>query len=267
MNNLGRISAITIKDLMRQKSFYVLMAIAILFILLLRSCYHGSYMINGQPVDSTSLALHASVIAFHVVAAGMFLMTTLLSMGIFSRDREDGSTVMFLSHTVDRWQYIFGRMAGTWVLSTLFMFILHLTIAMIGLANTGTLITGYLTASLLCAANLLFAVVLTCALSLFLPNVVAALFTLMVIGISFVSDGAYQFMHSEMARQFLSSDGRASLWRIIFPKIYMLQDFASTRITDRAFEAMPPIYVFANVLCFSAVLAAIALWRFSRSEI
>ena len=131
MNNLARISIITVKDLMRQKSFYVLLAIAIVFVLLLRNCYHGSYIVNGRSVDQVSLAFHASLIAFHMIAAGMFLMTTMLSMSIFSRDRDDGSMVMFLSRAVDRWQYMLGRIIGTWVLSTLFMFILHLNMILI----------------------------------------------------------------------------------------------------------------------------------------
>jgi ABC-type transport system involved in multi-copper enzyme maturation permease subunit len=267
MNNLARISIITVKDLMRQKSFYVLLAIAIVFVLLLRNCYHGSYIVNGRSVDQVSLAFHASLIAFHMIAAGMFLMTTMLSMSIFSRDRDDGSMVMFLSRAVDRWQYMLGRIAGTWVLSTLFMFILHLTIALIGLANTGTMIAGYLTASLLCSVNLLFAIVLTCALSLFMPNVVAALFTLIVIGVSFLSDGAYQLMHSEMIRPIMAGQSQASLWRILFPKVYMLQDLASTWISNRAFDAMPPVYVWPNVLFYTAALTAAALWLFYRSEI
>jgi ABC-type transport system involved in multi-copper enzyme maturation permease subunit len=267
MNNLARISIITVKDLMRQKSFYVLLAVAVFFVMLLRSCYHGSYSVNGQPVDQESLAFHASLIAFHVVAAGMFLMTTMLSMSIFSRDRVDGSMVMFLSRAIDRWQYMLGRIASTWVLSTVFMFILHLTIALVVLANTGTMIAGYLTASLLCSVNLLFALVLTCTFALFLPNVMAALFTLIVIGVSFVSDGAYQLMQSEMLRPMIAGQSRTSLWRILFPKLYMLQDFASTWITSRAFDAMPPAYVVSNVLLCTAVLAAVALWRFYSSEI
>jgi len=119
----------------------------------------------------------------------------------------------------------------------------------------------------LCAANLLFAIVLTCTLSLFFSNVVAALFTLIIIGIGFVSDGAYQIMQSETVRQMMSGEVQTSLWRIVFPKVYMLQDFASTWITNRAFEAMSPLYVFANVLFFTVVLAAVALWRFYRTEI
>ena len=267
MHNLARISIITAKDLMRQKSFYVLLALAVFFVMLLRSCYHGSYIVNGRPVDQQSLAFHASLVAFHVVAAGMLLMTTLLSMGIFSRDRDDGSMVMFLSRAVDRWQYMLGRIAGTWILSTVFMFILHLTIALIVLANTGAVIAGYLTASLLCSVNLLFAIVLTWTLSVFMPNIMAALFTLIIIGISFVSDGAYQLMHSEMIQHMLSGQSQASLWRILFPKVYMLQDFASTWITARAFDAISPAYVGFNVLFYTAALAAVALWRFHRTEV
>ncbi len=267
MNNLSRIAFITVKDLMRQKSFYVLLAVALFFVLLLRSCYHGSYTINGRTLDPASLALHASVIAFHVVAAGMFLMTTLLAMGIFSRDREDGTMVMFLARPVERWQYLLGRIAGTWLLAALFMFILHLTIALIGLANTGTLVSGYFTATLICSINLLFGVMLTCTLSLFLPNVMAAIFSLIIIAVGFVSDGAYQLMQSETLRQVISGQTKTAPWRILFPKVCMLQDYASTWITERAFEAMPLGYVWLNVLVWTALLAALALWRFSRSEI
>lgn len=267
MHNLARILTYTVKDLLRQKSFYVLLAVALFFLMLLRSCYHGNYTINGQTLDQQSLAFHAALIAFHVVAAGMFLMTTLLSMGALSRDREDGSLVMFLARAVDRWQYMLGRIAGTWVLCTVFMFILHLTIALIVRSHAGTPMVGYLTASLLCSVNLLFAIVLTWTLSLFMPNVMAALFTLIVIGVGFVSDGAYRLMHSEMLQHMMVEQDPAALWRMLFPKVYMLQDLATTWITSRAFDAMPPAYVGLNVLGYTAVLAAVALWRFYRSEI
>jgi ABC-type transport system involved in multi-copper enzyme maturation permease subunit len=267
MNNLARISVFTIKDQMRQKSFYLLLAIAVVFVLLIRSCYQGDYSINGQPVDGAAIARHASLIVFHLIAAGMFLMTCMLSMGIFARDREDGSMVMFLSRPVDRWQYVTGRVAGTWILSSAFMFVLHLTIFLIVLANTGDLIAGYLTASVLCSVNLLFAIVLTCFLSLLLPNIMAAIFTLGIIGISFLSDGAYQIMQSELIRPMLSAESQTPLWRVIYPKVYMLQHYASTWITNQPFEGMPAIYVGANIFFYTAALSTAALWLFHRSEV
>ena len=32
---------------MRQKSFYVLLAMAVVFIMLIRGCYQGNYSVNG----------------------------------------------------------------------------------------------------------------------------------------------------------------------------------------------------------------------------
>jgi len=252
---------------MRQKSFYLLLAVAVAFVLLIRSCYQADYTVAGRPVDQMTLAWHASLIVFHVIAAAMFLMTALLSMGLFSRDREDGSMVMLLCRPVDRWQYVLGRIVGIWLLSTAFMLILHLTLFLIVLANTGMMIPGYLSASLLCAVNLLFATVLTCFLALFLPNIMAAAFTLGVVGISFLSDGTFQAMQSALLRHMVAGESQVALWRILFPKVYMLQHYASTWITTSAFDGMPPIYVVANIVFYTGALAAAALWRFYRSEI
>lgn len=267
MNNLIRISVITINDQMRQKSFYLLFAIAIFFVLLIRGCYQGDYSFNGRQIDNVSVTWYASLIVFHVIAAGMLLMASMLSMGIFSRDRDDGSMVMFLSHSVDRWQYVLGRILGTWVLSTAFMFTLHLAIFLIALANTGGMITGYLIASLLCSVNLLYVIVLTCLLSLFLPNVMAAIFTLGITGISFISDGAYQAMQSEQIQQLIYIENHASLWRILYPKVYMLQHYASTLITNNAFVGMSPTYIWGNIVFYTGALAAAVLWRFYNSEV
>ena len=267
MNNLIKIAFFTIKDQMRQKSFYLLLAIAVLFILLIRSCYHGDYSVNGQQVDNVSVAWHASLLVFHFIAAGMFLMTSMLAMGVFSRDSDDGSLVLFLSRSVDRWQYALGRIAGIWVLSAGFMFILHLTIFLIVLANTGGMIAGYLTASLLCSVNLLFAIVLTCFLSLYLPNFMAAIFTLGIICISFISDGAYQAMQTELVQLLISGDRPISTWRIFYPKVYMLQHYASTLISNTQFEGMGHMYTWLNIVLYTVVLAAAVLLGFCRREI
>ncbi|SPD73444.1 conserved membrane hypothetical protein [uncultured Desulfobacterium sp.] len=267
MINLIRIAFYTIKDQMRQKSFYLLLAVAVLFILLIRSCYHGDYSVNGQKLDNVSVAWHASLLVFHVIAGGMFLMTSMLSMGVFSRDSDDGSLVMFLSRPVGRWQYVLGRILGIWLLSTAFMFVLHLTIFIIVFVNTGGMITGYLTASLLCSINLLFAIVLTCFLSLILPNFMSAIFTIIIIAISFISDGAYQAMHSTLVRMFVSGEGTVATWRIYYPKVYMVQNYASTLISNKQFEAMGETNLWLNMGLYTTALAAIMLLDFSRREI
>ncbi len=75
------------RDQMRHKSFYVLLGLSILFILTIRGCYDSGYTVNGKMVDTAMVAWHVSKIAFHLITVGMFLMVSMLSMKIFSRDQ------------------------------------------------------------------------------------------------------------------------------------------------------------------------------------
>ena len=93
------------------------------------------------------------------------------------------------------------------------------------------------------------------------------MFTLGIVGISFISDGAYQAMQSELIRQMISNETHAPLWRILFPKVYMLQHYASTLITNNAIDGMSPTYVWVNIFIYTGALATALLWRFYRIEI
>jgi len=208
--------------MMRQKSVYVLLGLSIIFILMIRGCYDSGYFVNGKMVDTVMVAWHVSKIVFHLIAVGMFLMVAMLSMKIFSRDHEDGSVVLFLSRSVFRWQYVLGRVAGTWALCLVFMFILHLTIFLTVWAKTGAIISGYLTASLVCSINLLFVIACVCFLSLFMPGFISALFTMGILFVGFMSDGGYQIINSDVVRSAVPSSiiSGPALWRVLYPKCF-----------------------------------------------
>ena len=76
MRNFRKIAAYTIVDLVHHKSFYVMLTISIFFVLLLKGCYKGDYMVNGQHISSNMVAWNASIIAFHIIAAGTLLIAT-----------------------------------------------------------------------------------------------------------------------------------------------------------------------------------------------
>jgi len=234
MNNVIRIAVYTLRDQMRHKSFYALLGLSILFILTIRGCYDGGYSVNGKMVDNARVAWHVSKIVFHLIAVGMFLMVSMLSMKIFSRDQEDGSVVLFLSRSVFRWQYVLGRVAGTWALCSVFMFLLHLTIFLTVWAKTGAIIAGYLTASLVCSINLLFVIACTCFLSLFMPDFISALFTMGILFVGFISDGGYQIVNSDIVKSAAPSGIylEPALWRVLYPKVFMLQSYADTIISS-----------------------------------
>ena len=269
MKNFLKITGYTILDQMRNKSFYLLLGISVLFVFMIRGCYGGNYTVNGRQMDSLTVAWQVSRIVFQAIAVGMFLMVAMLSMKVFSRDREDGSVVLFLSRSVRRWQYVLGRVIGTWLLTAAFMFVLHLTIFLTAWAKTGGVIPGYLTASLVASVNLLFVITCVGLLSLYVPDFIAALFTLGIVLVGFISDGGFQLMNSAVVQSAMQS-GTAThpaLWRVLYPKLFMVQSFAGSIISKSDFTNMGPVHPVVNVTFFIVLLTALLVIGFNKREI
>jgi len=269
MNSFLKITGYTIRDQMRHKSFYVLLGLSIFFVLMIRGCYSGQYVVNGKQLDNIMVAWHVSKIVFQVIASGMFLIVILLSMKIFSRDHEDGSLVLFLSRQVFRRQYILGRITGTWFLCLVFMFILHATIFLTVWVKTGATIPGYLTASLVCSINLLLIAVSVCFLSLYLPDFISAAFTCGILFVGYISDGGYQILNSEILKTAVPSAAVSppALWRILYPKVYMVQAYADSIIGQSSFNNMGPLHPILNVSFFIILITALMLVVFNKKEI
>jgi ABC-type transport system involved in multi-copper enzyme maturation permease subunit len=246
----------TVADILHQKSFFILLGICVAFVALLRGCYKGSYVVNGQTVDSVAVAWHASIIAFHMVSAGVLLIATFLSMSVFRTDREEGTIAYMLCGPVHREAYVLGRAVGLWIVSFGFMFVLHLAIFILTLVMAGGTMPGYLAASLVCSVNVLFMVLLVGLLSLYLPDFAAALAGIGVAGISFISDSLYNAMHSQIVQSVTgSAPSGASAWRIAWPKIASLQYYAGSLIDNSQFSMigpLPPAFVMALYCCAAA---------------
>ena len=177
--------------------------------------------------------------------------------------------ILFLSRSVVRWQYVLGRITGTWALCLVFMFILHLTIFLTVWLNSGTIISGYLIASLVCSINLLFVIACVCFLSLFMPDFISALFTMGSVFIGFISDGGYQIINSDIVRSAIPSaiNGEAALWRVLYPKVFMLQAYADAIISKSEFQNMGPFHPLLNLSLFILLIMMLMLSFFNRKEI
>lgn len=268
MNNFIKITGCTVLDQMRHKSIFVLLCISVLSVLMLRGCYDGEYIVNGKQVDNITIAWHVSKIVFQIIAFGMFLVVSMMSMKIFSRDHEDGSVVLFLSRSVSRWQYVLGRITGTWALCLVFMFILHLTIFLTVWAKTGAMLPGYLIASVICSINLLFIIECVCFLSLFLPDFISVIVTVGILLIGFVSDGGFQILNSEIVKSaipFVNPD--PALWRILYPKVFMLQSYAGSIISQSEFSNLGPFHPILNLSFFIFAIMILLLIGFNKKEV
>jgi ABC-type transport system involved in multi-copper enzyme maturation permease subunit len=196
-------------------------------------------------------------------------------MRIFSRDRNEGMQTCVLSKPIARWQYVVGKITGLWILSVLFMFILHGIVFLITSINLQVFMPEYLAASLLCSVNLLFVVIAVLFLSLLMPDIVAFISVLSVGIVGFVADGIAAASHSQIAQAMMQQSGSGpqsdlTWWKVVYyvwPKLMGVQQLASTLIENDSFHGFGSLYPLINVLLYCIVLGVLLFKRFSKEDI
>jgi len=272
---ITRITKYTLIDEMQQRSFIVMFVICAICVFLLRGCYQGNYVVNGQSLDAATIVRTLSKVTFHVICAGVMVITALLSMRIFRRDRNEGMQSCILSKPIARWQYVMGKILGLWALSTLFMFILHSIVFLITSINLKVFMPGYLVASMLCSINLLFVIIAVLLLSLLMSDIVAFLSVLGVGIVGFVADGIAAASHSQMGQVMMQQPGTGpqsdlTWWKVVYvlwPKLFGVQQLATSFIEIESSHGFGPIYPFINVQVYCIILGAMLFKRFGDEDI
>jgi len=268
-----RIAKYTLTDEVRQKSFIIMFVICALAILLVRGCYPGNFMVNGQMLDADTVIRVVSKVIFHMIAAGAMLLAALLSMRVFKRDRDEGMQSCILSKPITRWQYLAGKIFGLWVLSIIFMFILHSTMFIIASISLKVFIPEYLIASLICSFNILFVVVAVFLFSLLMPDIIAFLCVMGIGIVSFVADGIFAMSQSQVGQAMMQQSGSHSDltgWKVayyLWPKLSGIQQVASSLIGSERFQGFLSIYPLINVLIYVLIIGALLFWRFKNEDI
>ena len=267
------IAGYTLTDEAKQKSFIIMFVICAISILLTRSCYQGNFMVNGQALDVGTIMRVVSKVIFHIIAAGAMLLTALLSMRVFKRDRDDGMQSCILSKPITRRQYVAGKILGLWTLSISFIFILHSVVFIIASINLQAVMPEYLIASLLCSFNLLFVIVAVLLLSLLMPDIIAFLCVMGIIIVSFVADGLSAISRSQMVQAMMQQSGSQSDltgWKVVYylwPKLSGTQQVASSFISSEGFWGFGSVYPLINVFVYVLILGALLFWRFRNEDI
>ena len=262
----------TITDEFRQRSVVIFFAACAAFMFVIRGCYTGSYVVNGEALDAATIVSQAT---FHVVAAGVMMIAALMAMRIFKRERDDGTQAYLLSRPIARWHYLAGKVAGLWLGSAASMLALHGVLFLMTFMNAHAVSSGYLTASLLCSVNLLLVVLAVMALSLWLPDFLAFLAILGVGVVSFIGHGVEAAAQNPMVQSAMQQSGAQGAhglpwWKaawILWPKLGGLQVTASSLIGSESFSAGALVNPLVNVVVFCCVLGALCYIGFSREEI
>ncbi len=259
----------TIVDLMHRKSFYALLGIGIILLLMFRGCYGGTYVVQGQEVDPVTVAWHVSNVAFHIVAGAGLLTALLLSMSLLPRDLRDGTAVSVLTRPVKREWYVLGRLAGVWVVSTTLMVTLHLVVMLISVLNVGGTIPGFIGASLLCSLNLLFIVLAVGVVSLVTPEFIAGILGAAVLGVSLVSDTVYRVSQLEIVRRAINQTAEPTIawWRILWPKVFGLQYFAGSTWNTQGENVWGYLHPVVNIVVYTVIAATLVVLRYRAEEV
>jgi ABC-type transport system involved in multi-copper enzyme maturation permease subunit len=266
------IAKFTIADEVRQKSFIVMFVVCALFIFMVRGCFQGDYMVNGQEVEAGKVIIMVSKLTFHIIAFGVMFLAGLLAMRIFKRDRDDGTQSCVLSKPITRWQYVAGKILGLWILLMVFMFVLHGIVFLITSVKMNVVMPEYLFASILCSLNLLFVVVTVFLLSLAMPDIVALLCVIGIGIVGSVADGIYAMSHTAMGQAMMQQNTQSdfSVWQVIYylwPKLSGAQSFASSFIGTEGFGELAPVYPLVNIFIYCIIFGALLFWRFGKEDI
>jgi ABC-type transport system involved in multi-copper enzyme maturation permease subunit len=232
-------------------------------------------MVNGQTLDAATIIRTLSKATFHVIGAGVMVITALLSMRIFRRDRNEGMQSCILSKPIARWQYVMGKILGLWIVSTLFMFILHSIVFLITSINLKVFMPEYLMASLLCSINLLFVVIAVLLLSLLMSDIVAFLSVLGVGVVGFVADGIAAASHSQIAQAMLQQptghlQSDVTWWKVVYvlwPKLLGVQQLGSLLIDSASSRGFGTIYPLINVFIYCIILGVLLFKRFRNEDV
>jgi ABC-2 type transport system permease protein len=270
-----RIAKYTLIDELRHKSFIVMFVFCALCVFLVRGCYQGDYMVNGQYLDAETVVRTVSRVAFHIIAASVMVIAALLSMRIFRRDRSEGLQSCVLSKPITRWQYVSGKIIGLWGLSVIFMLALHCIVFLVAFIDSNVFMPGYISASLICSVNLLFVIIAALLLSLLMSDIIAFLCVLGVGVADFVAEGIAAASHSQIAQVMLGQPGAhpqppLTWWKIaysLWPKLLGVQQWAISRAGGASFHGFAQAYPLINISLYCIALCALLILRFGNKDI
>ena len=267
-----KIAKYTIADEVRQKSFIVMFVVCALFIFMIRSCYQGDYVVNGQEIEAGKVIIMVSKLIFHIIAGGVMFLAGLLAMRIFRRDRDDGTQSCVLSKPITRSQYVAGKIFGLWILLIVFMFVLHGIVFIITSIKLNVVMPEYLVASMLCSLNLFFVIVTVLLLSLMMPDIAALLCVIGIGIVGLVAGGIFAMSQSPMGQAMMQQHTQSdfTIWQVIFylwPKLSGVQSFASSLIGAEGFGKLAPVYPIMNIFAYCIILGGLLFWRFRKEDI
>ena len=102
-----------------------------------------------------------------------------------------------------------------------------------------------------------------------MPDFMSAVFTVGILLGGFISDGGYLIINNEMVKSLAmpTVNAEPALWRVLYPKVFMVQAYADSIISQGPLNSMGPVHPMLNLSFFILLMTALLLLSFNKKEI
>lgn len=137
MRQILAIAGNTVKEGLRNKMFYILLGVALLFILIGRGCMSGSMNIQNRQLSPDEMVSFGTTIGFFIITFWGLTLAGLLSMGAIVSDVETGVITTFISKPISRLDYLLGKFIGILAVVLINVAVLGLGFSVLALLKAG----------------------------------------------------------------------------------------------------------------------------------
>ncbi len=137
MRQILAIAGNTIKEGLRNKMFYILLGVALLFVLMGRACMGGSMNIQNSELSPEQMVSLGTTVGFFIITFWGLTLAGLLSTGAILSDIETGVITTFISKPISRFEYLLGKFVGVFAVVLLNVVVLAIGFSILAFLKAG----------------------------------------------------------------------------------------------------------------------------------
>ncbi len=266
MRQILAIAGNTIKEGLRNKMFYILLGVALLFILLGRGCMSGSMNIQNRELSPEEMVSFGTTLGFFIITFWGLTLAGLLSMGAVVGDIETGVITGFISKPISRLEYLLGKFVGVIAVVLLNIVVLGIGFSLLAFLKAGLFPFALFGSLGIFVLNIMLLISFIFLISLVTSRIIAMVFGILAYVFSTVFD---IFVYFDALREKITGSVSTQLiMKIIyfaFPQWGSTWFYSASFINDFFSQSMS-FWPVAHTLLYLCLVWVLMAFVFSRKE-
>lgn len=266
MKEILAISGNTLKEGLRNKMFYILLGIALLFILIAKGCMGGEMSFQQHRLSPEEIASFGTILGFHIIIFWGLTLAGLLSMGSLIGDIETGVITVFLSKPISRFQYLLGKFVGVSVVVLINITILGLGFFFLAYLKAGLFPFKLFLALGVFAFNIFFLISFILLISQITSRVIAMVFG--IVGYIFSIGIDIPIYFDSIRENLLGSEGFLIILKVLYfilPQWGSTQFYSASFLSDVFTQSMS-FWPIPHTLIYTVIIWLLLVLSFRRKE-